>query len=109
MIEWGRIESGNLGVLDAPASLGMTTASVQLRLDLVNALGEQFVGDLALHRLLQDSGGLRERVLGRGGADVGQRLGFGQRDLALALVGAPNLEVYHASLGFGGDSLAVGF
>ena len=62
----------------------------------------------ALHRLRQDGGGGRHRGVGGGGADVGQRLGLGERDLALGGLGAAGDEILHLGLGLGGDALGVG-
>src|SRR6202790_3850186 len=86
----------------------MTTESVQLFANCRNALGQQLVGDLALHRLRQDGGSGSDGGVGRGGADIGQRLGFGQRDLVLGGLGAPRDKVFHLGLGFGCDPLGVG-
>src|SRR6266480_222405 len=60
--------------------------SVQLCADFRDALGQELVGDLALHRLRQDGGSGSDRGVGGGRADIGQRLGFGQRDLASAVL-----------------------
>ncbi len=49
-----------------------------------------------------------DRGVGGGGADVGQRLGFGERDLALGGLGAPGDEVFHLGLGLGRDALGFG-
>src|SRR5215813_5364574 len=79
--------------------------SVKLLPDLVDALGEQVVGDLALDRFRQDARSRRDRGIGGGGADVGKRLRFGERDLAFGGLGAARDEVFHLGLGLGGDSL----
>src|ERR1700681_3867347 len=86
----------------------MTTESVQLFANCRNALGQQLVGDLALHRLRQDGGSGSDGGVGRGGAHIGQRLGFGQRDLVLGGLGAPRDKIFHLGLGFGCDPLGVG-
>src|SRR5437868_12715191 len=78
-------------------------ASVQLFANVLDALAEQIVGDLALHRLRQDGGGGCDRGLGSGGADIGQRLGFRQRDLALGGLGAADDEIFH--LGPGSEAM----
>ena len=46
-----------------------------------------------------------DRGIGGGGADIGDRLGLGERDLALGGLGAPRHEVFHLGLGLGGDAL----
>src|SRR6266446_9079661 len=83
-------------------------ASVQLGADFGDALGQELVGDLALHRLRQDGGSGSDRGVGGGGADIGQRLGFGQRDLALGGLGAPRDKIFHLGLGLGGNALGIG-
>src|SRR5439155_5479438 len=83
-------------------------ASVQLGADFRNALGQEFVGDLALHRLRQDGGSGSDRGVGGGRADIGQRLGFGQRDLALGGLGAPRDKILDLGLGFAGNALGFG-
>ena len=72
-----------------------------------NAPGQQVVGDLALHRLRQDNGGRAHRGIGRRRTDVGDRLGLGQRDLALGGLGPPRDEVFQLGLGFGRDALGL--
>ncbi len=63
----------------------------------------------ALDRLRHDGGGRRHRGIGRGGTDVGQRLGLGQRDLALGGLGAAGDKIFHLGLGLGRDALGLGF
>src|ERR1700689_3786594 len=82
-------------------------SSVQLFANFGDALGQQIVGDLSLHRLRQDGGGCGHRGVGRGGTDIGKRLSFGERDLALGGFGAPGDEVFHLALGFGSDALGI--
>ena len=84
------------------------SSSVQLGANFRNALGQQVVGDPALDRLRQDGGSRRNRGIGSRRADVGQRLGFGQRDLALGGLGAPGDEIFHLGLGLGRDALGFG-
>src|SRR5258707_7184100 len=91
----------------SPQSKGWK-ASVQLGADFGDALGQELVGDLALHRLRQDGGSGGDRGVGGGGADIGQRLGFGQRDLALGGLGAPRDEILHLGLGYTGNTLGFG-
>jgi len=81
--------------------------SVQLLADFGNALGQQIVGDPALHRLRQDGGSGGYRGIGRRRTDVGDRLGLGQRDLALGSLGPPRDEVFQLGLGFGRDALGL--
>src|SRR6266436_7090079 len=83
-------------------------ASVQLGADFGDALGQELVGDLAFHRLRQDGGSGSDRGVGGGRADIGQRLGFGQRDLVLGGLGAPRDKIFHLGLGFGRDALGLG-
>src|SRR5260370_3369866 len=92
------MDSGSRGVL----------ASVELGADFGDALGQEFVCDLALHRLRQDGGSGSDRGVGGGGADIGQRLGFCQRDLALGGLGPPRDEILHLGLGFTGKALGFG-
>src|SRR5450631_4312497 len=82
--------------------------SVQLGANFGNALGQEIVGDRSLHRLRQDGRGRGYRGVGRGGADIGQCLGFGERDLALSGLGAPGDEIVQLGPGFGGDALGFG-
>src|SRR5207302_9804053 len=82
--------------------------SVQLGANFGNALGEQVVGDRALDRPRQDGRGGFDRRVGGGGTDVGQRLGFGKRDLALGGLGAAGDEVFHLGFGFGRDAFGFG-
>src|SRR5260370_19977851 len=82
--------------------------SVQLGADFGDALGQELVGVLALHRLRQEGGSGSARGVGGGGADIGQRLGFGQRDLALGGLGPPRDEILHLGLGFTGNALGFG-
>ncbi len=49
-----------------------------------------------------------DRGIGRRRADVGHRLGLGQRDFALGGLGPPGDEVFHLGLGFGRDALGLG-
>src|SRR6185295_17523683 len=70
--------------------------------------GEQIVGDRAFDRFRQDGRGGFDRGVGGGGADIGQRLGFGERDLALGGLGAAGDEVFHLGLGLGRDALGFG-
>src|SRR5258708_28930226 len=83
-------------------------ASVQLGADFGDALGQERVGALALDRSRQDGGSGSDRGVGGGGADIGQRVGFGQRDLALGGLGPPRDEILHLGLGFGGNALGFG-
>src|SRR4249920_3700004 len=84
----------------APAPMSTRRpASVQLLPDLGDALGEKIVGDLALHRLREDSGGGCDRGIGGGGADIGHGLRLGECDLALGGLGAPSDEIFHLGLG----------
>src|SRR4249920_3032696 len=92
----------------APALLVCGQRSVQLGANFGNALGEQVVGDGALDRLRQDGRGGRDRGVGGGGANVGQRLGFGEGDLALGGLGATGDEVFHLGLGLDRDALGFG-
>src|ERR1700709_265336 len=82
--------------------------SVELGANFRDALGQQIVGDLALDRSLQNVGGRSDRGVGRRRADVGDCLGFGQRDLALGGLGPPRDEVFHLGLGFGRDAFGLG-
>src|SRR4029077_20492708 len=50
-------------------------------------------------------GGRRHRGLGRCGADIGQGLRFGERDLALGGLGPPRDEIFHLGLGIRRDAL----
>src|SRR5258707_1167714 len=92
------MDSGRRGVL----------RSVQLGADFGNALGQKLVGLLALHRLRQDGGGGGDCGVGGGRADIGQRLGFGQRDLALGGLGASPDKIFHLGLWFPGNALGFG-
>ena len=47
-------------------------------------------------------------ALAAAAADVGHRLGLGQRDLALGGLGPPGDEIFHLGLGFGRDALGLG-
>jgi len=47
--------------------------------------------------------------VGRRRAHIRQRLGFGQRDLALGVLVRPRDEILHLGLGFGRDALGFGF
>src|ERR1700676_1808096 len=102
------MDTRSRGVLDTPLPQGMTTESVQLFANFRNALGQQLVGDLALHRLRQDGGSGSDGGVGRGGADIGQGLGLGSADLFLGGLGAPSEKIFHLGLGFGCDPLGVG-
>src|SRR6202171_3700391 len=57
----------------------------------------------------QDGRSRPHRGVGRRGTDIGQRLGFGQCDLALGGLGAPRHEIFQLGLGFDGDALGFGF
>src|SRR6201996_5324074 len=81
---------------------------VQLRANFRDALGQQVVGDLALDRLRQDGGGRGDRGIGRRRTDIGDRLGFGQRNLAFRGLGAAGDEIFHLGLGLGRDALGLG-
>src|ERR1700727_1871848 len=82
-------------------------SSVQLFANCGDSLGQEIVGDLSLHRLRQDGGGCGHCGIGGGGADIGKRLSFGERDLALGGLGAAGDKVFHLGLGFGSDALGV--
>src|SRR3984893_17201047 len=82
--------------------------SVQLFADLDDTLGQEIVGDLAFHRFRQDGGSRGHRGVGRGRTHIGQRLGFGERDLAFGGLGAPDDKIFHLGLGFGRDALGFG-
>ena len=47
-------------------------------------------------------------ALAAAAADIGKRLSFGQRDLALGGLGAAGDKVFHLGLGFGSDALGIG-
>src|SRR5262249_40872753 len=71
-------------------------------------LGEQVVGDVALHGLSEDflCGG--DRGIGGGGAHVGQGLRLGLGDLGFRHPGAARDELVHPRLGFGSEPLGLG-
>src|SRR5581483_5806560 len=81
--------------------------SVQLLANLGNALGQEVVGDRALHRLRQDGGSRRDRGIGSGSAHIGERLRFGERNLVLGSLGPPGHEIFHLGLGLGCDALGI--
>jgi len=83
------------------------TGLVQLFANFRNALGQQVVGDLALHGLGQDGGCRRHGRVGRGRPHIGQCLRFGERDLAFGGLGAPCDKILHLDFGFGGDAFGL--
>jgi len=69
---------------------------------------QKVIGDRTLHRLRQDRRRRGYRGIGGSGTDVGERLRFGERDLALRRSCAADDEIFHLGLGFRRDPPGFG-
>src|SRR6266567_3806203 len=87
----------------------MTTQRlVQLGFDVLDALGDEIVGNLALGGLPEDLLRRRNGGIGGGGAHVGERLRLGLGDLGLGDRGAPRDQLFQPRMRLVGDALGFG-
>src|SRR5260370_18761873 len=82
--------------------------SVQLGFDVLDALGDEIVGALALGGFPEDLLRRRDGGIGGGGAHVGERLRLGLGDLGLGDGGAPRDQLFHPRMHLVGDALGFG-
>src|SRR5712691_7131437 len=87
---------------------GSSSASIQLALEVRDALGNEVVGDLVLDGASEDRLRGGNGGLGGGRAHVGEGLSLGLRDLAFRHLGAAPDEFLDLGLGFGREPLGLG-
>src|SRR5262245_65785106 len=87
---------------------GRGSELVELALEVLDPLGNEIVGDLALDRAREDRLGSGDGGIGCGRANVGKRLRFGWSDLASRHLGAPRDEFFDLCFGFGRQPLRLG-
>src|SRR5208282_1890773 len=100
-------ESGLTVNYAAHGSAAVSKASIEFFSDVFDTLLQQIVRHPALGCGGQNLLGCGHRSIGRGGAYVGERLGFGLDDLGLRHLGPPGDEIFHFALGLGGETFGL--